>query len=67
MTDDENNKPIKIAGLWKAQTKSGLNYLNGPLGEMATLAVFPNKFKQDAKHPDYFLTIAPKCKRREER
>lgn len=59
---NDQSKPIKIAGLWKAETQSGLKYLTGPLG-LATIAVFENKFKSDPKQPDFYITLQAKNKK----
>ena len=52
-------KRESIGALWKKQLKSG-ELLTGTIevnGTKVKIAVWPNKYKQEDKHPDYRIFI----------
>ena len=52
---------IEISGLWTNESKKGEKFFSGYLGN-ANILIFKNKFKDNEKHPDYKMYIAPKKK-----
>lgn len=61
MSEPNNNKKgemIPLGGLWVNETKDGQQYLSGYLGQ-AKLLIFINQYKQEDKHPDYVMYVAP--------
>lgn len=49
-----------IGGLWKKKTKAGNELLSGTIeidGKKTKISVWPNKFKNEDKHPDYRIFI----------
>lgn len=53
---------IKLTGLWKSESKSGVKMLSGSLNAITSLLIMPNDFKKDPKDPDYYLYLKPKEK-----
>ena len=49
---------IRIGGLWKQTSKTGLNYLSGKLGQ-ARLLIFQNDSKRDENSPDHTMYLVP--------
>lgn len=47
---------IKLAALWKKESKEGRTYYHGRFGE-ARLLLFKNENKKSEKHPDLNLFI----------
>ncbi len=55
---NEQQKPVRLCGLWKNTSKDGKTYLSGNLG-FGKLLIFPND-KKSENGPDYTLMIAEK-------
>lgn len=49
---------IRLGGLWKQKSKTGVDYLAGSFGQ-ARLLVFKNDLKQNDSSPDYTMYIVP--------
>ena len=49
---------IEISGLWKGTDKNGNTYYSGYMGR-AKILIFKNKYKEEDKHPDFKMYIAP--------
>jgi hypothetical protein len=52
---------VEITGLWKGKDKNGNTYMTGYMGN-AKVLIFANTYKEEDKHPDYKMYIAPKKK-----
>lgn len=52
---------INVCGLWKHQTNQGEEYYSGTLGG-AKILIFKNRHKQEERHPDFNMCMAPKQK-----
>jgi hypothetical protein len=50
----KNTNLNKLTGLWVNKSKDGNTYLKGKIGDTDIL-IFKNKFKKEAKHPDWTL------------
>lgn len=61
----EDQKMIKLCGLWKSQSKAGKVYYSGGLSYSTTLLLFPNTYKESAddNKPDLILYISKKEKK----
>ena len=46
---------IKLTGLWKSKSKTGVFLLSGSLNAVTSLLVMPNTFKKSATDPDYYV------------
>ena len=53
---------VKLMGLWKNTSQSGIETLSGNLGG-ARIVIFPNGYKKEDKHPDYIVYICENKKR----
>lgn len=60
----ENNL-TKLTGIWLNKDKNGKVYMSGNLGG-ARVVILKNNFKEEDKHPDYNLYVAPFQKKAEE-
>jgi len=56
-------KGVKIAVLWRNESKKGQTYLAGNLGPTARLLVFPNEYKKAENDPDYSVLLVPREKK----
>lgn len=55
---------VKLTGLWKNETKEGETFYAGNLGN-ARVLIFKNQYKEESKHPDLNLFIAPQKEKRD--
>ena len=55
---------VKITGLWQNEDKKGNKYLSGSMGS-AKVLIFKNNYKEQDKHPDYIMYLAPQKKKEE--
>lgn len=58
---------IKITGLWKKRSKKGQEYLTGSFGPFSKVMILKNNDRKTENEPEYFICIAPKAKREEQK
>lgn len=46
---------VRLGGVWKNKTKTGVQYLSGQLGGYARLVILPNRDKTKEADPDYIV------------
>lgn len=57
---DNNERRIKLSGLWLNKSKAGESYFSGSLGSNGKLLIFKNSKKEEgSKQPDYELYLVP--------
>ena len=56
MSQQQPNKRVRLAGLWRNVSKSGEEYFTGKLGNLKII-IFANKQKQSDRAPDYNMYI----------
>ena len=57
---------LKLTGLW-LKKDGNKTYMMGTLGPNVTVFVSQNDFKKKDSDPDYFLSLAPKIKKEEQK
>ncbi len=67
-TKSAGSSRLKLTGLWRNKTKNGdAEYISGNLTASTGIQIWPNKFKQTDKDPDFIMYIVQReVKRREE-
>ena len=58
---DNNERRIKLSGLWLNESKAGEKYFSGSLGSNGKLLIFKNGKKSKDTDPDYSLYLVPKA------
>lgn len=48
---------VKLGALWHKTTGAGQVILSGKLEDGRSIVIFPNGYKQEAKHPDFVLYL----------
>lgn len=66
MADNNNDKLIRLTGLWKTHTKAGDTMLTGSFSPSSKLIILPNTKKQKDSDPDYIAFMAPAEKKEEQ-
>lgn len=57
-SQEEGRCRIRMAGLWKSETRDGKTYYSGNLGPGAQLQLWPNEYKQEGdKRPNLVLYL----------
>jgi len=60
----EKSERIRLAGLWKTETRSGKTFYSGSFGPSAQLQLFTNSYKEgDPKKPDLILYVVKREKK----
>lgn len=53
---------IKLTGLWKSKTKTGVSMLSGSLNAVTSIVILPNTFKKSEKDPDFNIYLKARDK-----
>ncbi len=63
MTEIIQPHKIKVGGLWKNQTKTGIVFYNGDLSYNTRIEIWPNKKREGMRDPDFSLFLVEKPKK----
>lgn len=53
---------IKLTGLWKSKTKTGVSMLSGSLNAVTSIVILPNTYKKSEKDPDFNIYLKARDK-----
>lgn len=63
-TTSEQGAMLQLGGLWVNESKSGVKYMTGYMGNLK-LMIFRNNFKKEDNQPDYVMYLAEKPRNNE--
>ena len=60
MSDKPKNSPplMELCALWHNVSEAGNDYLSGKLNHNTKVLVFPNRYKEHDKQPDFIVYLA---------
>lgn len=56
---NEQGAMLQLGGLWVNESKSGVKYMTGYMGNLK-LMIFRNNYKKEDNQPDYIMYLAEK-------